>query len=79
VNPSQLLKYTVLSIWIILMVSGCQRLDTLGDTILDLVDGLSGIGDAIAELLESIARSIGEMQLTLCLYNGVYDGFSATP
>ena len=78
-NPLQLLKYTVLGIWIILMASGCQRLDTLGNTILDLVDGLSGIGDAIAELLESITRSIGEMQLTLRLYNGVYDGFSATP
>jgi hypothetical protein len=79
VNPLQLLKYTILSIWIILMVSGCQRLDTLGDTILDLVDGLSGIGDAISELLESITRSIGEMQLALCLLSEAYDAFfSAT-
>lgn len=78
-NPLQLLKYTILSIWIILMVSGCQRLDTLGDTILDLVDGLSGIGDAISELLESITRSIGEMQLALCLLSEAYDAFfSAT-
>lgn len=78
-NPLQLLKYTILSIWIILTVSGCQRLDTLGDTILDLVDGLSGIGDAISELLESITRSIGEMQLALCLLSEAYDAFfSAT-
>jgi hypothetical protein len=43
------------------------------------VDGLSGIGDAISELLESITRSIGEMQLALCLLSEAYDAFfSAT-
>jgi hypothetical protein len=61
----------IVSVILTLLVSGCQRIETLGDTILDIIEELSGIGDAITDMIENITRSIEGMPLRYVNYLGI--------
>ena len=66
-----ILALIVVSTTVMLLASGCEKVDTLGDTFARIINELGGIGDALSDLIEGITRSIGRIRIQVPSFEAI--------